>query len=280
MKTGESINLVPERLNAAQQEAVEHNEGPALVVAGAGTGKTRVITRRIARLINEEMAQPHQILALTFTEKAAREMAERLYEIIGWRSYQVPVLTFNAFGSELLGRYASHIGRSTRGGLINDTQKALLLQQYLDRVELSYYGPHTNIFEFLEGVVEYIGRLQNAGISAEKYQKLVTKLQQNPQNLHPQDVIEQVDLSHLYSLYEAIKTETGTYDYNDQLRLPLQILQQRPNLAERLQKQYRYVLVDEYQDTNTLQDELLRAFIPPQGHRFAVGDDDQASYGF
>ena len=123
-------------LNNAQKAAVEHLDGPALVVAGAGTGKTRVITQRIAHLIGIGKAEPQEILALTFTEKAAREMAERLYDQIGWRSYQVAVLTFNAFGSELLGRYASHIGRSVSGGLLNDTQKALLLQQNIDRVEL------------------------------------------------------------------------------------------------------------------------------------------------
>ncbi|HUC21002.1 MAG TPA: UvrD-helicase domain-containing protein, partial [Candidatus Polarisedimenticolaceae bacterium] len=134
-------------LNPEQLQAVTFGDGPALVVAGAGTGKTRVITHRIVHLIESGAARPHQILALTFTEKAAREMAERLYELIGWQSYQVPVLTFNAFGAELLGSYASHIGRSIRGGLINDTQKALLLQQHLDRVSLSYYGPYTNLFE-------------------------------------------------------------------------------------------------------------------------------------
>jgi DNA helicase-2/ATP-dependent DNA helicase PcrA len=267
-------------LNQEQRQAVEHIDGPALVVAGAGTGKTRVITTRIAYLIEQGRAEPQQILALTFTEKAAREMAERLYDLIGWRSYQVPVLTFHAFGSELLGRYASHIGRSVGGGLLNDTQKALLLQQYLDRVELSYYGPHTNLFEFLEGVVGYIGRLQNAGISPQNYADYAQRLAQEPGELHPQDVVEQQDLSKLFSLYESIRLETGTFDYNDQLQIPLNILQQKPNIAQRLAKEYRYVLVDEYQDTNTTQDELLRAFIKPTGNLFAVGDDDQAIYGF
>jgi DNA helicase-2/ATP-dependent DNA helicase PcrA len=268
-----------EGLNKAQQQAVLHKDGPALVVAGAGTGKTRVITQRIAHLISSGAAEPGQILALTFTEKAAREMAERLYDLIGWHSYQVAVLTFNAFGAELLGRYASHIGRSIGGGLLNDTQKALLLQEHIDRADLSYYGPHINIFEFLEGVVQYIGRLQNANISADIYNKYTKGLKPG-EGLHPQDIAEQQDLSSLYSLYEAIKAETGTFDYNDQLQIPLQILQQKPNLAARLQRQYRYVLVDEYQDTNSLQDDLLRAFIPPTGNLFAVGDDDQAIYGF
>jgi DNA helicase-2/ATP-dependent DNA helicase PcrA len=267
-------------LNEAQRQAVEHGTGPALIVAGAGTGKTRVITARIARLIEQKQAEPGQILALTFTEKAAREMAERLYDLIGWRSYQVAVMTFHAFGAELLGRYANHIGRSVRGGLLNDTQKALLLQQSLDRVELSYYGPHANIFEFLEGVVSYIGELQNAGIGPRAYADYAEGLSKDPGELHPQDVTEQQDLAQLYSLYETIKAETGSFDYNDQLQITLHILQQKPNLAARLAEQYRYVLVDEYQDTNSLQDGLLRAFIPADGNLFAVGDDDQAIYAF
>jgi DNA helicase-2/ATP-dependent DNA helicase PcrA len=269
-----------EGLNPEQRAAVEHIEGPLLVVAGAGTGKTQVITRRIAHLIDQRHAKPTEILALTFTEKAAREMEERLYELIGWESFQVAVMTFHAFGTELMGRYASHAGRAIRGGLLNDTQKALLLQQHLSEISLSYYGPQADVMEFLEGVVAYIGELQNAAITPGDYSEYVAQIEADPGDLHPWDVAEQRDLANLYVLYERIKTETGTFDYNDQLQLPLQILQQRPNLAQRLAKEYRYVLVDEYQDTNRVQDELLRTFIGPTGNLFAVGDDDQAIYGF
>src|SRR6266705_2825098 len=117
------MSNVLEGLNEEQMQAATHVDGPLLVVAGAGTGKTQVITRRIAYLIAEGRAKPGEVLALTFTEKAAREMEERLYDLIGWQSFQVPVMTFHAFGTELLSRFASHIGRSIRGGLLNDTQK-------------------------------------------------------------------------------------------------------------------------------------------------------------
>lgn len=251
-----------------------------LVVAGAGTGKTRVITHRIAYLIAQKKARPSEILALTFTEKAAREMEDRLYELIGWESFQVPVMTFHAFGTELLTRYASHVGRSIRGGLLNDMQKTLLLQQHLDRFKFRYYGPQSNIFEFLEGVVAYIGMLQNAGITVDAYLKYAENLHKNPGKLHLRDVDEQLDLAGLYKLYEDLKVETGTFDYNDQLQVPLRILTERPNLAARLAREYRFVQVDEYQDTNAVQDELLRTFIGHMGNLFAVGDDDQAIYGF
>jgi len=269
-----------DNLNPEQLAAVLHDEGPKLVIAGAGTGKTQVITRRIARLIAERKAKPNQILALTFTEKAAREMQERLYDLIGWESFQVPVLTFHAFGAELLGRFASHIGRSIRGGLVNDTQKTLLLQQHFHRVKLKYYGPQADLYEFLEGIVGYIGQLQNAGINAVRYSEYVAGLRAEPGGMHPSEIDEQADLARLYTLYEEIKAETGSYDYNDQLYLPLEIMKSRPNLAERLSSEYRYVMVDEYQDTNAVQDELLRNFVGRTGNIFVVGDDDQAIYGF
>jgi DNA helicase II / ATP-dependent DNA helicase PcrA len=271
---------VLEGLNPEQRSAVLHDGGPLLVVAGAGTGKTQVITHRIAYLIKQGKAKPGEVLALTFTEKAAREMEERLYELIGWQSFQVPVMTFHAFGTELLGRFASHIGRSVRGGLLNDTQKALLLKQHINEISFSYYGPQADMFEFLVGIVRYIGELQNAAVSIQQYQSFVDGLKRQSGDLHPRDVDEQVDLAALYRLYESIKEQTGTFDYNDQLQIPLNILRERPNLADRLGNEYRYVLVDEYQDTNRVQDELIRAFVGPRGNIFAVGDDDQAIYGF
>jgi DNA helicase-2/ATP-dependent DNA helicase PcrA len=268
-----------EGLNPEQLAAVTHDKGPLLVVAGAGTGKTQVITRRIAHLIQTGKARPTEVLALTFTEKAAREMEDRLFDLIGWESFQVPVMTFHAFGAEMLGRYASHIGRSVRGGLLNDVQKALLLRRHISELSLEYYGPQSDLLEFLEGIVAYIGELQNAGITPGDYQAYVDQLAQQ-EDVNPWDLAEQKDLASLYHLYDRIKQESGTLDYNDQLELPLRILKERPNIAERLAAEYRYVLVDEYQDTNYTQDALLRTFIPPHGNLFAVGDDDQAIYGF
>lgn len=271
---------ITEGLNQQQKTAVEHVDGPQLVVAGAGTGKTAVITQRIAYLIAQGHAQPTQILALTFTDKAAREMADRLYALIGWQSFSVAVMTFNAFGSAVLAEYAGHIGRSTRGGLINDTQKALLLQQHFDELELKYYGLHSDVFEFMTKIVGYIGRLQNAGITTQAYRSYVDGLAQDPGELHATDVLEQEDLASIYELYETIKRDTATFDYYDQLALPLHILQERPNIAARLTSRYKFVLVDEYQDTSPVQDALLRCMVPPDGNLFAVGDDDQAIYGF
>ena len=267
-------------LNPEQRSAVEHVTGPLLVIAGAGTGKTQVITRRIARLLREGHAKPTQILALTFTEKAAQEMADRLNGLIGWDSFSVSVMTFNAFGSALLNEYAGHIGRSTRGGLINDTQKALLLQQRMGSLSLRYYGLQADMFEFAAKIIGYIGRLQNAGITPEDYRRYIDEISVDAGSLHQADVDEQHDLAVLYEAYELLKRETATFDYHDQLAIPLQILTAKPNIAGRLRERYPFVLVDEYQDTSPVQDGLLRCIVPKAGNLFAVGDDDQAIYGF
>lgn len=267
-------------LNDQQLVAARHTTGPQLVIAGAGTGKTQVITRRIAHLIESGVAKPQQILALTFTEKAAREMQERLYELIGWESFQVAVQTFNAFGVSLLGRYSTHIGRSIRGGLINDTQKTLILKQHIDEISFKYYGPQTDMIEFLDGLVAYIGELQNKGITVSEYQNFVDTVTVNPGDWHPRDIAEQADLLAVYAKYEELKERLGLFDYSDQLHIPLRILEEKPHLAERLGREYHFVLVDEYQDTNRVQDALLRKFIGSDGNIFAVGDDDQAIYGF
>jgi DNA helicase II / ATP-dependent DNA helicase PcrA len=266
-------------LNQEQLRAVRHAEGPLLVVAGAGTGKTQVITRRIAYLIQTGKAKPEEILALTFTDKAAGEMLDRLDGLIGWLAYRVPVMTFHAFGVQILQRYGHHGGFSTRAELIPKTMKAVLLKQHLSEIKLSYYGVQDDLIDFLEAAVDYIEMLQNADVDLDQYRKYVTGIRAKA-DLHRLDKAEAEDRLKLYELYERLKKMHGLIDHNDQVTLPLNLLRQKPNVAERLSRQYRYVMVDEYQDTNAAQDALLKAFVPKQGNIFAVGDDDQAIYGF
>jgi DNA helicase-2/ATP-dependent DNA helicase PcrA len=266
-------------LNAEQYKAASHNTGPMLVVAGAGTGKTRVITHRIAHLISKGLAKPEQILALTYTDKAAREMTERLEELIGWDAAGVNILTYNAFGGRLLHRFGHHIGRGTRGGLLSDEQKAMLLLQRIKHIEFKYYPPQSLSYEFAERMAVYISSLQNAAVTSTDYLKYATDLDISS-GMHQAEIMEQHDLAAIYEAYETLKLDSETYDYTDQVATAVQILQQKPNLAERLQNEYKYLLVDEYQDTSPVQDAMLRLIVPPGGNIFAVGDDDQAIYGF
>lgn len=249
-----------------------------LVVAGAGTGKTQVITRRIARLVQEGRAKSEEILALTFTDKAAGEMLDRLDGLIGWEAYRVNVMTFHAFGAQVLQRYGHHAGLPTTGEIIPEIGKVLLISQHLSKIKLSYYGNDDDIIGFCTRIVAYIEALQNADISVEHFASYVASLKQS--KAHQLDLNEAEDHLELYRLYEAIKHKYRLIDYNDQIVLPVKLLTERPNILERLRMQYKYVLVDEYQDTNAAQDELLRLVVPPGGNIFAVGDDDQAIYGF
>ncbi len=266
-------------LNQQQRDAVEHGDGPMLVVAGAGTGKTQVITRRIARLIAEGKAKPEEILALTFTDKAAGEMLDRLDGLVGWEAYRVNVMTFHSFGLQLLQRFGHHMGWSTRTEVVPDLAKLILLKQNLSQIKLSYYGSQNDILDFLQGAIDYINALQNADVNLEQYRTFVESLVPGPE-LHKLDIEEYRDRLKLLELYEGLKQKYGLIDYHDQVELPLQLLQQKPNIIDRLREQYKYVLVDEYQDTNGTQDALLRALVPKGGNIFAVGDDDQAIYGF
>jgi DNA helicase-2/ATP-dependent DNA helicase PcrA len=265
-------------LNPQQQEAVRHKDGPLMVVAGAGTGKTAVITHRIAHLITHYKVEPQQILALTFTEKAAGEMLDRLDSLVGWQAYQVNVMTFHAFGRQLLSQYGHHIGQ-LRTELIPDITKVVLMQRHISEIDLEYFGPQRDQIEFLQSIIEYIQALQNADVTAESYREYLEDLKSNGQS-HRLDIAEVEDRLKLYQLYEKVKKQYGVVDFNDQIGLSLQILQQKPNIAARLRQQFKYVLVDEYQDTNGPQDALLRAFIPQDGNICVVGDDDQAIYGF
>lgn len=267
-----------ENLNPAQRAAVWHTTGPLLVVAGAGTGKTQVITRRIAHLIQTKSVKPEQILALTFTDKAAGEMLDRLDGLVGWEAYRVNVLTFNAFGSQILQRFGHHAGLPTTGEVIPEIGKALLIKQHLNEIKLHYYGRESNLIEFSTRVISYIEELQNAGVSLEAYRNYVDSL--DTKLNHQLDIEEARDYLAIYQLYEDLKRKHGLVDYNDQITLSLQLLKERPNVTERLRAEYQYVLVDEYQDTNSAQDELLRLLVPKGGNIFAVGDDDQAIYGF
>ncbi len=278
LSVGYTVMVEEPQLNPAQQQAVDHTKGPMLVVAGAGTGKTHVITQRIAKLIASKAAKPEQILALTFTDKAAGEMLDRLDGLIGWQAYRVNVMTFHAFGQQILQRFGHHLDLPTRGEVIPDVGKVLLLKQHLWEIKLNYYGRAGNSIEFCQRVISYIEALQNADISVAGYQSYVESLM--PDKQHEMDIAEAHDYLELYKLYESIKRRNRLVDYHDQISLPLQLLEARPNVTKQLQKQYKFVLVDEYQDTNRAQDQLLRLLVTPGGNIFAVGDDDQAIYGF
>ncbi len=266
-------------LNAAQAEAINIVTGPALVVAGAGTGKTKVITERIAKLIASGIDR-QAILALTFTDKAAQEMLDRVSDLLE-QSYGVElnIFTFNAFGQEMLREFAIEIGHNANMRLVGDTGKAVLLREHLDELGLDYFSPISSPDGQLASLSDYFSKLKQQLIKPVEYQTYA-------QNLPSSDDAERLDkqrhaeLANAFAAYLRITRERNIIDYDDQLYLLIELLEKRPNVLNKLQQRYAYVLVDEFQDTNPMQSRLLDLLAAKHNNIMAVGDDDQSIYGW
>jgi len=247
-------------LNDAQRAAVAHGGGPLLVLAGAGSGKTRVVTTRIARLIAEGVSG-RSILAVTFTNKAAREMRERLFALVGRdRARGITVCTFHALAARMLRRDGHRIELSTQFTILDESdQLSQLLRVAKEQgVDMGDHKPAL--------VLSRIGWMKNQGMRDE-----VPVSSSDPLHL----------LAHrLYAPYRRHNRALHAVDFDDLLLLTVELLERAPDVKKRYQTVLQHVLIDEYQDTNPVQDELVRRLVGPHRNLVVVGDDDQAIYGF
>jgi DNA helicase-2/ATP-dependent DNA helicase PcrA len=250
----------PERyladLNPAQRDAVLATEGPLLVVAGAGSGKTRVLTYRVAHLIHACGVKPNEILAITFTNKAAGEMRERLEDLLGPVARAIWILTFHAACGRILRREAPRLGYRTNFTIYDQADQIRLTKQCLEELE--------------RDPKRFVPRGIHAQISAAKNQ-LVTPAEyaERVASFYDQTVAE------VYDLYQRRLFASNAVDFDDLLMLTVQVLERFPEARERWQKAFRYVLVDEYQDTNHAQYRLLQLLAEKHRNVCAVGDPDQ-----
>jgi DNA helicase II / ATP-dependent DNA helicase PcrA len=255
----------PERyladLNPAQREAVLATEGPLLVVAGAGSGKTRVLTYRVAHLIHACGVKPNEILAITFTNKAAGEMRERLEDLLGPVARTIWILTFHAACGRILRREAPRLGYRTNFTIYDQADQVRLTKACLEELE--------------RDPKRFVPRGIHAQISAAKNQ-LVTPAEyaERVASFYDQTVAE------VYDLYQRRMFASNAVDFDDLLMLTVQVLERFPEARERWQKAFRYVLVDEYQDTNHAQYRLLQLLAEKHRNVCAVGDPDQSIYAF
>ncbi len=265
------------KLNRAQQQAVDIGDGPVLVVAGAGTGKTRVIVERIIRLIRDGV-DPGSILALTFTEKAAGEMLDRVSEQSLGSALDTTIATFNGFGNDLLQAYGNEYGLGDLR-LLGDTGQLVFLREHLDEFELEYFSPVSNPHGQLSTLADYVSLLKQQLILAADYQAYADKLPagDDAEKLERQ---KHQELAHFYATYLQICRREQVIDYDDQLFLTIELLRARPNVLRTLQQRYRYVLVDEFQDTNPMQSALVDLLAGDNKNIMVVGDDDQSIYGW
>jgi DNA helicase-2/ATP-dependent DNA helicase PcrA len=248
-------------LNPAQREAVLATEGPVLVVAGAGSGKTRVLTHRIAHLVSACGVKPQEILAITFTNKAAGEMRERLEGILGDVAPRMWVMTFHAACGRILRREAPRLGYRSNFTIYDQADQVRLAKQCLEELERDpkRFVPR--------GIHAQISMAKNQLIGPEEYKARVA-------SFYDQTVAE------AYALYQRRLHSSNAVDFDDLLMLTVEVLERFPEALTRWQKAFRYVLVDEYQDTNHAQYRLLQLLAGQHKNVFAVGDPDQSIYAF
>ncbi|MGQ0608197.1 MAG: ATP-dependent helicase, partial [Chloroflexota bacterium] len=272
-------------LTARQRKAVTHQAGPLLIVAGAGTGKTTVITRRIAWLIAEKRALPSEILALTFTDRAALEMVERVDRLVPYGQTDAAIGTFHAFGDRLLREHALEAGLSDRSTVLSRAEQIILLREHLFELPLDRYRPLGDPTRFLSALVTLIGRLRDEDIAPAAYLAVAADLQRRAEE-DPGDeplaeeAARHAELAAAYDAYERLMRTTDRLDFGDQVGLALRLLRGHPGVLAEERARYRYILVDEFQDTNHAQWEIVRLLAEPHGNVTVVGDDDQSIYRF
>jgi DNA helicase II / ATP-dependent DNA helicase PcrA len=249
-------------LNPQQREAVQHGNGPALILAGAGSGKTRVIAYRIAYLISNNAARPENILAVTFTNKAAKEMRERVQMLLKSNRNAEPLIsTFHSFCVRLLRREIEHLGYKRDFSIYDtDDQKRLIKQILRD------LGKKENYISPRE-ILSRVSFAKNHNVTPEDF------------SLRFPSMLAE-DIQELYRHYDARLRQANALDFDDLLLKAVEVLDKKPQVRDYYSDWYRYLLVDEYQDTNRPQYELLRLLVAKHQNVFAVGDEDQSIYKF
>ena len=228
-------------LNEAQREAVTHDTGPLLIVAGAGTGKTTVITRRIAWLIAQRKARPSEILALTFTDKAAAEMEERVDTLVPYGYADVEIATFHAFGDQLLRAHALEIGLTPDFRVLSRAEQVIFFRDRLFEFPLVHYRPLGDPTRHIRAIITLISRCKDEDISPEEYltyvEQLAAEVAAAPDYEEARErVVQQRELAATYAKYQELMTRGGCVDFGDQIVLVMKLLRSRVNVRGSLQR--------------------------------------------
>ena len=256
------MNNIYETLNDMQQLAVYHTEGPLLILAGAGSGKTRVLTHRIAYLIEEKHVQPYNIMAITFTNKAAGEMRERVNKIVGFGAEQVWVSTFHSACVRILRRYIDRIGYSNDFTIYDTEDQKKLLKDVIKNLNLDPKMYKENAV--LGKISDFKNKLVTTGEVAQM----------------AQSDFKLLNLSKIYNNYQEALKKNNALDFDDLIMKTVHLFRKCPEVLESYQERLKYIMVDEYQDTNSVQFELIRLLSGKYHNLCVVGDDDQSIYKF
>lgn len=271
------------KLNPQQAKAVTHINSPLLIIAGAGTGKTTVLTKRIEYLIKQHKVDPHSIFATAFTEKNAQEMIARL-DLIMPLSYEEPWIgTFHSLCDRILRYEGLEFGFDPNFQIMTHTQQWLFLKEHLFDFDLDYYRPLGNPNKFINAFITFFSRLQDENIDPEEFDHFArTQYEQASDHAKEQEGRRLVELAHAFSRYRDLKTQASVLDFGDLIIQTIKLFKTRPNILKKYQNKFKHILVDEFQDTNYAQFQLIQLIAPPNQNPslVVVGDDDQAIYKF
>ncbi len=249
-------------LNEKQREAVFHTEGPLLILAGAGSGKTRVLTHRIAYLIEEKDVNPWNIMAITFTNKAAGEMRERVDKLVGFGSESIWVATFHSTCVRILRRHIEELGYDTNFTIYDSDDQKTLMKNILKKLNFD-----SKMYKE-RAMLSVISSAKNELISPEQFEKNAGM------------DFRQKQIATVYKEYQNQLKSNNALDFDDLLVKTVELLEQNPMILEYYQDRFRYIMVDEYQDTNTVQFRLIQLLAKKHNNICVVGDDDQSIYKF
>ena len=286
------------KLNKEQKAAVIFGDGPLMVVAGAGTGKTTVLTNRIIHLIEKKSIKPEEILALTFTEKAAQEMQDRVEEMLPFGYYDFWISTFHSFADKILKTYGLEIGIPTDYKLLEQTGSWVLMRQNFHKFNfLKEYRPLGNSTKFIHALISHFNHCKTEGIYPEHYReyaetlkidedKIPLKKGKLKKNIGSDDDLKKAErarieeLAMAYETYQQLLLDNSCLDFGDLINYAIKLLDKKPEVLEKLRKQFKYVLVDEFQDTNWVQYELVKKIAHPKNNINVFADDDQSIFSF
>lgn len=285
------IKKMSKNFNKEQRTAVEHKEGPLLIVAGAGTGKTTVLIGRLEYLITNNLATADEILLLTFTEKAAGEMEDRALTVLPYGYVDLWINTFHGFCERILRDHALDIGLNPDFRLLNETDAWILVKKNLEMFDLDYYRPLGNPNKFIFEILKHFSRLKDEDIKPKDYLAYAEELRANQDGMMSgenatsqlEDELEVSrinELANAYHVYNKLLLDNSYLDFGDLIAYTIKLFKKRPNILAEYQKKFKYMMVDEFQDTNWAQYELIKILAKKRENLMVVGDDDQSIYKF
>lgn len=292
--------MLNKELNQSQKEAVEYFAGPLIIVAGAGTGKTTVITEKITKIIDQKLAAPEEILALTFTDKAAMEMSDRVDAMINLGYVDLQISTFHSFCQKIIEQYGLHIGLNHKSKLLTEVDAWLLARKNLDKFNLDYYRPLGNPSSHIHALIAHFQKCKDELIAPAEYLSYAENISADKDSVEMEDKSRLAEIANAYHIYNQLLLDNNSLDFADLIFYAIKLLKERPAILKSLQNRFKYILIDEFQDVNFAQYQLVKMLVgsPPlpaaprrmtveggnkgrwESQLTVVGDDDQSIYAF